>query len=543
LARANEERVDYQRKMLELTESIERTRIEVDKEQDSLALVQEQVTTLDQQCALITSLLPQVQNWISREEDLRRLNSSVDEMRVKLEAATKLVQEQTADLNGAETQQSELALTLLAARESQTDLQRTLESALRYVTNQHCPVCGLGHESKEMLENQIRQRIGMTSPSLEAAVARSREVEARIEKLKGEQIQSQSAIKSLRQEIDSILQTIDALRLEQQSFEQQILQLELHLDKNNLAAELNARLNTLVYELEEKRNDIVANTSRHDVGRKHLASLMADETELKAENKAKEVLSQRLSSTINNIESEALSKQVSLNENVTSVNDELGRLNKTLKELQGSLQAERLLVSKTESEYATLQNERSQNQQQIDSLTQRLSQLADSVSAFEAELVRLGLEKAVKLEELDSIILESETSLSDLELIKAELLRFELALDEVQLSAQLSKLNQEIDDLRSELHKLKSGHAHVNEWQVYFTKLKEELELVQRRSLKNYIDKYGPLTSSIQKRLRAVYGFGELKLQQEKGGIGLRVERKGQKNLAPADFFSEAQLQ
>ena len=74
-----------------------------------------------------------------------------------------------------------------------------------------------------MLENQIRQRIGMTSPSLEAAVARSREVEAHIEKLKGEQIQSQSEIKSLRQEIDSILQTIDTLKLEQQSFEPSVI--------------------------------------------------------------------------------------------------------------------------------------------------------------------------------------------------------------------------------------------------------------------------------------------------------------------------------
>jgi exonuclease SbcC len=104
-------------------------------------------------------------------------------------------------------------------------------------------------------------------------------------------------------------------------------------------------------------------------------------------------------------------------------------------------------------------------------------------------------------------------------------------------------LKQEIDDLSSALSKAETEYAHLNDWHAYFARLKEELESVRRRSLKNYIEKYGPLTSSIQKRLRSVYGFGDLKLQQERSGIALRVERKGHKDLPPSDYFSEAQLQ
>jgi exonuclease SbcC len=51
------------------------------------------------------------------------------------------------------------------------------------------------------------------------------------------------------------------------------------------------------------------------------------------------------------------------------------------------------------------------------------------------------------------------------------------------------------------------------------------------------------LTSLIQRRLRPVYGFGEIELHPQRGGISVQVARKGEKDISPGDYFSESQIQ
>lgn len=83
----------------------------------------------------------------------------------------------------------------------------------------------------------------------------------------------------------------------------------------------------------------------------------------------------------------------------------------------------------------------------------------------------------------------------------------------------------------------------MKDWSSYFDDICKELESLQNRALKEYTEKYGPLTSTIQRRLRSVYGFGDIGLHPEKGGIAIRVEREGERNIPPSDYFSESQIQ
>lgn len=82
----------------------------------------------------------------------------------------------------------------------------------------------------------------------------------------------------------------------------------------------------------------------------------------------------------------------------------------------------------------------------------------------------------------------------------------------------------------------------LNAWLSYFEHIRKELESLQDQALKEYTVKYGPLASTIQRRLRLVYGFGDIALNPEKGGIAVRVERKGETNIRPTDYFSESQV-
>ena len=100
-----------------------------------------------------------------------------------------------------------------------------------------------------------------------------------------------------------------------------------------------------------------------------------------------------------------------------------------------------------------------------------------------------------------------------------------------------------MENIKEGLRNTEAEVATFKKWLVYFESVNKDLGSVQKRSLSEYITKYGPLSTAIQRRLRSAYGFKEIDLLQEKGGISVRVSRKEQKNITPSDYFSESQMQ
>ena len=111
------------------------------------------------------------------------------------------------------------------------------------------------------------------------------------------------------------------------------------------------------------------------------------------------------------------------------------------------------------------------------------------------------------------------------------------------MSAALAKIQQDINNINKQLQNLRETRDRLNKWLSYFDVICRKLELLKNRVLKEYTERYGPLTSTIQRRLRSVYGFGDIGIYPEKGEIAVRVERKEEKNISPSDYFSESQIQ
>jgi exonuclease SbcC len=100
-----------------------------------------------------------------------------------------------------------------------------------------------------------------------------------------------------------------------------------------------------------------------------------------------------------------------------------------------------------------------------------------------------------------------------------------------------------MEGLEEQVRQKKNGLYQIQKWLSYYNNILKELEVLRGKAIKEYTNRFGPLASTIQGRLRSVYGFGEMELLSEKGGITVRVERKGEKNIRPSDFFSESQVQ
>ncbi|MBE3094552.1 MAG: hypothetical protein IMZ52_05935, partial [Actinobacteria bacterium] len=112
-----------------------------------------------------------------------------------------------------------------------------------------------------------------------------------------------------------------------------------------------------------------------------------------------------------------------------------------------------------------------------------------------------------------------------------------------QTAAIVSKFQDEIKSIREGLINIEKEQATLKKWTSVFKNDNKDLSQIKTDAFDEYINQYGPLTSNIQKRLRQVYGFGNIKLFPIKSGILVNVERKGEKNITPTDYFSESQIQ
>jgi exonuclease SbcC len=161
----------------------------------------------------------------------------------------------------------------------------------------------------------------------------------------------------------------------------------------------------------------------------------------------------------------------------------------------------------------------------------------------ETLIKRFNLDINVEMSQISFPKRDFAEKVSRLEALRTEVTNFEIVIDSLQTSATLSKARHEMEDLEKQIQKKKNGLIQIQGWFSHYNNIFKELGLLRAKAIKEYTDKFGPLTSTIQRRLRSVYGFGEMELFSEKGGITVRVERKGEKNIRPSDFFSESQIQ
>ena len=136
-----------------------------------------------------------------------------------------------------------------------------------------------------------------------------------------------------------------------------------------------------------------------------------------------------------------------------------------------------------------------------------------------------------------------QNELLSFEQLRNEITDFEITLDAVETSASLARLQHEAGSIETKLTTLDIESQKIGNWLSYFDLICKELEIIQHEALTIYTEKYGPLASIIQRRLRPVYGFGKLSLNPKRGGIVVSVEREKEGYLFPNYYFSESQMQ
>lgn len=118
----------------------------------------------------------------------------------------------------------------------------------------------------------------------------------------------------------------------------------------------------------------------------------------------------------------------------------------------------------------------------------------------------------------------------------------EVAADAAATSAAFQSIRSRIDSNLSTANQAQAQASLVEPWVKYFEGVAKLLSGQQAMATEHFTNEYGPRTAVIQRRLRPVYGFQDVKVTSKDSSIEIHVRRNGEE-LRPTDFFSQSQVQ
>lgn len=151
-------------------------------------------------------------------------------------------------------------------------------------------------------------------------------------------------------------------------------------------------------------------------------------------------------------------------------------------------------------------------------------------------------EKEIAFEYISELRRDAEERVNELQRLIHQILTLERALDSAELSVMVAELDSKITIKSNKKLQVEKETKKFTELRKWFIKIKDVLNKQSSNAIKNHVLTLGPLSSLIQKRLRTVYGFGDISLFPESDAIRVEVDWNGKK-VKPPDYFSESQIQ
>jgi exonuclease SbcC len=423
---------------------------------------------------------------------------------------------------------------------NQTELQNLLAALETFVTAPQCPLCGENHGTVEKLREQIElQR--QASRRVTDAHAKLRDAHDKSERLRAGVAELTAKLTDNKANITSEVAELERLRSET------LLFVEDATDAGFAATfELLDQLKTKEREIEELCRKLINDLSEQNVTRSLLANernatqtqAAQLETDLAAKNERLTQIENNLARLKDDVTELQLPWQLS-EQNVAELKATTVSQEDSLKS-QFQFAVKEFEAAKSNATTGTQHLERLKNE--LLEIEVNLSVLQHKVSSCQIELDELSLESDTSAESLKETTENEARRVSALEDAIQATLNLEVALDAAETSARKAELRQSIELRQTSVDKLQADRLLEESWRKYFQEVRKGLEGEQALAVKRYTEQYGPRTSIIQRRLRTVYGFGDIVLKPFKDRIDVRVKRDNEE-LRPTDYFSESQKQ
>lgn len=532
-ARANSSRVRADR---------ERTAAESNIVANRIRELQQHIQSEEKELSLINGFLATLGAW---HNDVKRLDELTEAI-TKATEKSRGLETEIGDVGGQLQQASALMVSaeklLDDAQLSQSEVQTLLDSLTQHITSEVCLLCGTPHKNQAELRSAIERHRGTQDATVRQALLQVQSTKSQVENLERKLDGLRQSQLLITIDLNSFTEERDNTLARLERYADQALALGIaETDPEKCEKPANARVGVLVESLRSKRDDLLVQTNLLENKQK---SLMV-ETEQRDRGQqnvvALEARQRGATSLLSQLEIRAAEHQVEFAQ-ASNAASQLARLEEQFGRHKLDLDASNEALAKAKAEVNRVRSDIDQLEKAIHELESQLLGVRRAIAEIEQVLARLGYSVDTTAGDVGSFRMRLEEQEVALENLRSRVIDFEIALDAAQTQAAVVKMQDELATLRKTEDESNTRLTALKKWRDYFDQINNALSNIQQVLLDEYVDKYGPLASKIQQRLRPVYGFGDLKLSAEQGGIAVTVERNGEK-YPPSDYFSESQLQ
>jgi len=492
---------------------------------NKLAAIQEEFTAWERSTQ-------QVANLQRRTGELETSASVINEKRVVLKAGIGEQEKKLAALD----KEYELASA------DQTKLTLLLEEIETHVSSATCPVCGTDHASRVELIKRIH--------------ARKKAQPSHVEKLRSQRGKLRDALAEARSvltehsreresKLTELSETTEALKhmcASISAYEHQVSEVGLIAGED--------LQNILINQLAQTAETQTTAEQTQKRLESELGKVVERMTVLEQEEKTQAAICERSESSISSLERRIAALQTKANEIGVPLEIEAQELAGMLEAATSHAMVVRQRVEKAEKtiqEIARIINKETASVEELDEGVEAHRMEVERIES-EIELYRerasiaLGKRTDISLEAISQRRKHLEKHMELLQAIVGRCIALERTLDAAQRSAMLSDLELQVAVLIKQKQSLFDTSERLSRARDVFAGVKRILDRQISQAVANYVEGLGFLTTVIQKRLRAAYGFGDISLRAKGNEIQVSVGWNDQ-DLKPGDFFSDSQNQ
>lgn len=485
-----------------------------------------------------------VREMVERGQSLATLTSEIEEAEARLsQRALELTESLVTGQRAVADQDlvvEKVRRELASASRNASEIQEQVAALRSHVSDGTCLLCGHDHGTLEALLNAIDQRLGQNETLLQLSEQSTHE-SVRLEKLKESQRRIEEQMQRTDREKAQVAGERAALLRERLAFNAALAtiglqfsdDLSLRLDEILTQAkaaqeQANAQLEVAKH---AKQNADSAERARADA--EHSAAVLVD------------TLSKHLATSRENLRallSDPRRRGFDFAVGLPLIEQALTDANRRQADATASVLAASTDIDARRAELAASNARVLAARTAHQNAERHLSALEARVQALTAALDAAGFSAKTTKDEILAAIattVERQGSAEGLSIRVAEL---EIALDAAATSAAFASINNRLLEYKRVADENAATIAKVKPWVKYFEGVNKLLGTQQAAATQHFTREYGPRTAVIQRRLRPVYGFGDIEVASKGTSIAVQVKRNDE-TLRPTDYFSQSQVQ
>ena len=493
--------------------------------------------------AKVRDLLSDLDGWITK---IGRLSEVVGEMRSVDQAINELGLSEknlSESIEILRDEEEQLVERIKIQEERHGELSELLMQIQDHIEGSVCPVCGEDHGTPEALLDRIGEHLGKEIAKAERL--RLDGVRQRVEELNTAMHEAASTRRGSALRQGELTREREALETAIGEYERSLVEIGVtrHTSVQVVKGELESLRSTFrqaATDLEEQASQIWVRTE--ELNREYEDASKACNVALRELERLR-ADRQRLATARQRLEDDPRTKRgAGLDSPLESVLENIELVKDEIRVAADSMEQERQTAVVAEDELREAISELELQEKDLAALIEDASMINASCRDMAATLAEFGIadgegENTVlrRIEALEDLMKEIETLIFAIDAA-------ELVLDAATTKAAFSRVQRRVALRRSTLSELMEARNSYVWWLQYFEEMHNLLASEQDKAVSMFTQEYGPRTSAIQRRLRSVYGFDDVKIRSEESRISVRVSRQGAQ-LRPTDYFSQSQQQ